>query len=328
MIDIVVVVGIIVLAYFQSMKDVKEELGYFTGEISTLLYIGVVLFCMAPKIFLYSAYYFGVRLVIKRVQRRNLTYTVVEDIPYYREVLEGFTPYEISILANLSIEEKKDVVATILWYQNKKVIDIDHEKIIFFDNVLLDERDKFFIDYLKTRDLGYLDAYKNCSFEELKRKGYIQDNEERPNPFKETLKSIGFIFLSGILVVLLVLFHVFFVKSVLFKIFLILAVLSLEAFIIFKRLSILLSGYVYQNSRFSRTSLGEEKTEYIHALQNFIHDFGNFKHTSKEQLVLWEDFLTYAVVLEENDKIIEEIEDILESGETEKRLSRVKHLLD
>ena len=56
-----------------------------------------------------------------------------------------------------------------------------------------------------------------------------------------------------------------------------------------------------------RTEAGEILTAQIWGLKNFIRDFSNLAEAEKEQLVLWDDFLIYAVVLEENERIIEDI---------------------
>ena len=56
-----------------------------------------------------------------------------------------------------------------------------------------------------------------------------------------------------------------------------------------------------------RTEAGEILTAQISGLKNFIRDFSNLAEAEKEQLILWDDFLIYAVVLEENERIIEDI---------------------
>ena len=47
--------------------------------------------------------------------------------------------------------------------------------------------------------------------------------------------------------------------------------------------------------------------ECIHGMKNFIHDFSNLSEANQEHLILWDDYLVYAVLLEENEKIIKEI---------------------
>ena len=62
-----------------------------------------------------------------------------------------------------------------------------------------------------------------------------------------------------------------------------------------------------ERSPYKRTPLGEVYTEYIYGMKNFIRDYSNLSEAEKDSLVLWDDYLIYAVVLEENEKIIEEI---------------------
>lgn len=56
-----------------------------------------------------------------------------------------------------------------------------------------------------------------------------------------------------------------------------------------------------------RTEAGEILTAQVSGLKNFIRDFSNLAQAEKEQLLLWDDFLIYAVVLEENERIVEDI---------------------
>lgn len=56
-----------------------------------------------------------------------------------------------------------------------------------------------------------------------------------------------------------------------------------------------------------RTKEGNLLTEKIYGLKNFIKDFSNLSEATKKELVLWDEFLIYAIILEENTKILEEI---------------------
>lgn len=65
--------------------------------------------------------------------------------------------------------------------------------------------------------------------------------------------------------------------------------------------------FVDANDKYERTSEGKELVEQIVGMKNFIHDFSNLSEEQKESVVLWNDFLVYAVLLEENDNIINDI---------------------
>lgn len=61
------------------------------------------------------------------------------------------------------------------------------------------------------------------------------------------------------------------------------------------------------NNRYERTKEGKILVEQIAGIKNYIHDFSLLSEKDKENIVLWEDFLIYAVILEENEKIINDI---------------------
>ena len=65
--------------------------------------------------------------------------------------------------------------------------------------------------------------------------------------------------------------------------------------------------YKTLKDKLKRTLYGEELTGKIAAIQRFVHDFSNLNAADKERIVLWKDFLVYAVVLEENKIIVNDI---------------------
>ena len=58
-----------------------------------------------------------------------------------------------------------------------------------------------------------------------------------------------------------------------------------------------------------RTDYGNQMAECVYGMKNFIHDYSNLSEVDRRQVVLWEDYLVYAVVLEENEQIVKEILD-------------------
>lgn len=66
-------------------------------------------------------------------------------------------------------------------------------------------------------------------------------------------------------------------------------------------------GRLQEQSPYRRTTQGEIYTEYIYGMKNFIHDYSNLSEVQKDGLALWDDYLIYAVVLEENEKIVDDI---------------------
>ena len=60
-------------------------------------------------------------------------------------------------------------------------------------------------------------------------------------------------------------------------------------------------------NNYERTKNGNELAEKIAGLKKYINEFSMLSQREKEEIVLWEDFLIYAVLLEENEKIIKDI---------------------
>ena len=88
---------------------------------------------------------------------------------------------------------------------------------------------------------------------------------------------------------------------------------------IFISVMILISMPIYSKARkvtyklvdskdlYMRTNESKILVEQIAGMKNFIHDFSILSEREKDSVKLWDDFLVYAVVLEENDKIINDI---------------------
>ena len=65
--------------------------------------------------------------------------------------------------------------------------------------------------------------------------------------------------------------------------------------------------YKFQKDELKRTYKGEALTDEILGMKRFLHDFSMLNEADKEAMTLWDEFLIYAVVLGENEKIIDEI---------------------
>ena len=64
---------------------------------------------------------------------------------------------------------------------------------------------------------------------------------------------------------------------------------------------------IEKGGMYERTKEGKILVEQIIGIKNYIHDFSLLSEKEKEDISLWEDFLIYAVVLEENKDIIDDI---------------------
>lgn len=271
------------------------------------------------------------------LKRENKKYTSRENIIYYREKINGVSPTTISLIQNLEIEEDKDLTAIIMKMQlnNNIAIEGDTIKVLSDDvsNLSPNEQQLFYILTSEKINKAQLKGWKDVAISEALRDGYIE--EKNPNKSLRIKKIFLFALLILFFVVILQLKDDFalmsnkldsiglpeenitlseFIKhkdfNVIYEFLLIvgpiifcgLGILSWPLFYI-----LFILRYKYKNKFLKRTIKGEQLTDIILGMKNFIHDFSLLNEADKNDILLWDDFLVYAIVLEENTKIIEEI---------------------
>jgi len=313
----------------QDTAEYKQLAGMVT-LISAEMYL--LLFLPAAAIF------FSIQSGRKRGIRANASFTAFEGITYYRDFLKDITPADMSIIADLNIEGKKDISATLLRLYNKKIITFEANRVVLADGgAALSPDEGELVNMFKNGGItkSGVAAWKNNRLREAEAKGFI----DAP-PGNKIVKVLTGCLSSCCLSV--VLFFVFafvagflganviddleassadldyFATAVLTQseVALFTEILTqyaiLVLFIVFFVLILCFTGfwifgYAMTKSHFIKTPKGNEIAEKIAGLQNFIHDFSVLSERQKEEVFLWDDFLVYAVVLEENEDIVKDI---------------------
>jgi len=326
---VVLFVGVLLFAFINALSNGGES---FLLSLWATLFLGVIS-CM-PIIMLYLAF----RTAAKNNERKNVVFDAVDNIDYYRDNLGELSPGLISLMMNLDIEDSKDITAMLLYFQSKKIINVENETIKInesYDTSTLKGSDLAFLNWIKTRQYTYLQQWKNLVEKEAYQNGYIkaQNNNKITGCLLPIIVELVIIILLVILGISLFnentvfiletelvkipenisflgqLKYIFSIGSVIIiiikLILFILLFIALGYIPIFKIVYFITSNL--SKKRVQRTKLGNQLTERIYAMKNFIHDFGTFSRATKEHLVLWDYFLIYAVVLEENEEIVNEI---------------------
>ena len=100
-------------------KQVLEQDDSLPVVIAIFCICAFVAVLQSIPFFLVSFFY--VRSAKKRVIR-NSTFIAIEDFEYYRDKLNGLSPGEISLIADLKIEARKDIAASILKYKQMGIL--------------------------------------------------------------------------------------------------------------------------------------------------------------------------------------------------------------
>ena len=286
-----------------------------------------------------TLYLFARKSVDIEKELKNKKYTLRQKVIYYRDKLNGISPTTISLMQNIKIEEEKDLIATLLKLQLMGNIVISGNEIIITsdDTSKLLASEEIIFGELKTGKLrrSYIEDWKQQAVVEAKAQGYLKEKKSSKSIIRKKIVLI-------VLFVLSILYFMTYANPVMYSIEEVLALnipenMSLfdipthensEIFIdvLSQIASIFVSiigifgcpilyfifhvMYKFQKDELKRTYKGEALTDEILGMKRFLHDFSMLDEADKEAIGLWDEFLIYAVVLGENEKVVDEILDI------------------
>lgn len=309
------------------------------GVVFLIMVFWMIMLVSVPLMLMWRA----VTHTVKRSVMRNTTFNVLQDLDYFRDRFTGVTPADISMLTDLEIEPKKDIAALILKYTMLGLVTTDHGTVTVerLEHPELQESDRFLLHAIADNkvDAGVTVKWKNMAREEVVNKGYLKNNRREADGKRNgcgVASSIGCL----LPILIMVSGAVFAMTSSMFQDFSEMinsfddsatnldlintllaspelgtatAVSALVGGLCMIALILPVVGLIYLvvssvgSNYYKRTETGEELTEEIYGMKNFIHDFSELSRADKEQIVLWDDFLIYAVLLEENTSIVDEI---------------------
>lgn len=93
-----------------------------------------------------------------------------------------------------------------------------------------------------------------------------------------------------------------FILDILEPLFILASIIS-----IFVAIFKLIEQIMYFNKNYTRTIKGNELLNKAYALKNYLRDYSLIKNRTEEELVLWEYYLIYSIILDVNVKIKDEI---------------------
>ena len=345
-------------------KELTEYLNVFNGDaLDCIIIILAILWeytiTFFSKCFIFIAIYLAFRLTKMKIIKENNKYEVIDNIKYYRERFNNITPAEISLIVDLEIESKKDIMATILQLSQKDMLEFDDKKIIIkneynVEDLRLSERQ--IIEMIRNKDFNQenIKLWKKYCIEEAKEDEYIKEKSQssrKINFSKNNKLTVGAFYVIFITIILMI-FYMFTSPSLnmyerlyefeqyeqknsiseieilnknpeMKKIFVEILVggapFMIGATMIIISFFIILGTPIYRwmkrkiykviekGGMYERTKEGKILVEQIIGIKNYIHDFSLLSEKEKEDISLWEDFLIYAVVLEENKDIIDDI---------------------
>ena len=265
------------------------------------------------KSFYLTILYIGVRIAYKKYNKERLDKIDFKNNSYYRDIISKYSPAVLSYIDDFKLEEK-DIVATLMSLELKQKLTIkDGIKIINDSEENLDENEKNIFKKLKNNTLKNINMLE---FEEKVIKDCLDYNllEENKDIKKKIIKKIIFSVCIYILIVVgFFNFPTFYNNipnkniailflPVMFILFFIMIILPFSTIVYIK-------SYYRMNKQnpYIRNKQARNINKKLEGLRNYMKDFSQLSESQYNEIVLWEDYLIYSVILGQNSKIVKEI---------------------
>lgn len=328
---------------------IEETIYIFKNSDDFLVRLGWIIFIIMVifvKSLPYLAIYYGFKYTIKKYNKSRRTFDVVNDIDYYRDIFKDVSPATMSLIMDLELEKKKDIGAMKLYYELNDIYLYEKDGGVYLNNpnnVKLNKSDDILLNcfFKKKNSIFVLNEWKenviteNINNNLIRRKNNNEKKKVGCGLFVLlNILSIGYIIFAVVYLIKNIHVYNLFVSELemvgldnidvlnflasnpeYFKltfILLLTPIFLLFGFwnIISSFIHLFVSSMVHVKDKFKRTPDGNVLAEKLYGMKNFIHNFSNLDDATKEHLVLWKEFLIYAVVLEENDIVLKEIGNI------------------
>ena len=260
--------------------------------------LGTIFICIIA----YLALKFGAHIAWKNSYKKINK----KDEEYYREILKEYSVAEISYMENLKIEERRDIVCTLLNLKLKNKIKINNNEITVIDSNTsgLKKTEKFILESIEN---GKVHIYSSMQFETYFMAEALEDGLISNNTSKEH-NVLGKVLVIILILIILAIFSICMNPIVGLLIFRIIPFFSIVIIPIF-----FLGYYVIKITLHDLTEKGKELNKKIKGLKKYIQEYSTLEEKGKESLVIWEEYLIYSIIFGINDTtIVKEISKLIE----------------
>lgn len=245
--------------------------------------------------------YIGVRTAIKGHYKKKLN---IDDLKknskYYRDLIKKYSPAVLSYIDNFDINYST-VVATIMSLELKGAVD-NNLNIKDKDVSKLDENEKYiFLNISNLKNIE-INEFKKLIIEDGKKYKLIQDKKITKDEFEKGIKK---------LIIPVVIVVLGFILSILTNNDMIFPIAFLGGIIgyIITFFGKVTSKAMSEVDPYVRTKKAENLNGKLEGLKKYLQDYSSLKEKTADELVIWEDYLIYSVIFNQNEKIIKEYQE-------------------
>lgn len=295
-----------------NMFEIKEYLIIIFSILFLFLFYIVV---SLLKMFYLTIIYIGIKIAYKKYNKEKLDEIDFKNNSYYREIIEKYSPGVLSYIDDFKIGEK-DIVATLMSLELKKKIKIEDKiKVINENSEDLEENEKYILDKIKANKIRDINI---ITFEKKVISDCINDDllEEKTDIKKKVIRKVVICILIYALVIIG--FHflpVAFNKiqsdnwAVILLFMVIILIIFLTMFIFPFTTIIYINSYYFMNklNPYARNKKSKDINFKLEGLKKYIKEYSLLNQKEYKDIVMWENYLIYSVILEQNTEIVNEI---------------------
>ena len=309
-------IGLTPSEFFSEVDFSQITISDFQIIAKSILFIFVcVIFETLPVILLYLGVKFGIQKY-KKDKLSDIDFKKYKN--YYREILNGYSPAELSYVDNFEISYENDIVATLLSLEIKKKIVLDDSinQITIKNNSAenLSSNEKYILDSIENGKVCNLneDVFMTKVKEDAEKNELLKASKIDKKHIIKIL-SISIFAIALLSFVSILLFNNWFVFSTHIEDWKILTFVCGILLIIYIPIFVVAYFYTYirkvRKNNDIRTQKGEIINENLEGLKNYLKDYSIIHEKNEKNLILWEEYLIYSVIFNQNTKIIQSVWD-------------------
>lgn len=286
-----------------------EQINLMFYLIMILIGMLLVLFSFIRAAFKYlpiTLLYIGIKMAAKKFNKQRLDKIDLKKYEgYYRDMIKEFSPAVLNYIDNFEIN-KNTVVATLMSLQLKGNINKQLQRINE-DISKLDENEKYIYNNISNLQNLNFNEFERIIIEDCKRYNLLNEKEiEKAKAKKKIILLVLCIIGSIVLFPMATIIQ----NDILSVILILIQFACILAIPIIRNSTI---AYAIMNSinPYVRSKRAQEINEMLEGLKNYLQDYSNMKDKSAEELIIWENYLIYSVIFNQNTDLIEEYESII-----------------
>lgn len=259
-----------------------------------------------------TIFFIGYIIASKKIYKSKLDETDFDkNKNLYRNIINNYNISTLNYIDSFKLDAKQSYTAKLLELQRKKIIKLEDNNIIVI-NEPKDEVDIAFINSINNNriTMPIFEYEKYCEKDAIRQELLTENkNESKKNNY-----IIAFIFLIILFVIsssvgMYLMFSVGNKNPDILPIMIVLYILA-TTIIVGAAIYVYAYGFAYATKKdkmkYIRTQKGKEINKQLDGLKNFMKTFGNMGDKKSNNLILWDDYLIYSVMFNQNKNIINE----------------------